>query len=331
MLRVAFAIISHLKNYFESCPCHRKFYKLRARTRKKFVCRRRGTQDAWRSNRGSCQLAGCIVGELAAGELWDVLQTYQSLALIEVIKVCTGLSPTDRDLILTEFERSHQHLTYILKLKFCFWKSNPYQLLALAHLNVNVAMEVCKAAFVHASSLVSDEQRRLQHRLTKALCFPGSTLHAEFCKFINGTCDLGELPQLSRLRARLKLITVIERPVENKHQLLQRSTELATNTSGAYISCGMREEQLQSFIIETPDGLDLFADNVSNCRTGVEMLAELGLQMHPTISSVLQNATAAVAGASLHDAFGRGPRIGVLLIQRFTTPMILFTSLSAVL
>ena len=169
-------------------------------------------------------------------------------------------------------------------------------------------MEVCKAAFVHASSLVSDEQRRLQHRLTKALCFPGSTLHAEFCKFIYGTCDLGELPQLSRLRARLKFITVIERPVENKHQLLQRNTELATNTSGAYISYGMREEQLQRFISETPDGRDLLADNVSNCRTGVKMLAELGLQMHPTISSVLQNATAAVAGDSLQDAFGRGAK-----------------------
>ena len=122
MLCIAFAIISHLENYFESCPCHRKFYKLRARTRKKFAWRRRGTQDAWRSNRGSCKLAGCIVGELAAGELWDVLQTYQSLALIEVIKVCTGLSPAGRDLILTEFERSHQHLTYILKLKLSVWK-----------------------------------------------------------------------------------------------------------------------------------------------------------------------------------------------------------------
>ena len=213
-------------------------------------------------------------------------ETYKNLALIEVIKVCAGLSPADRDMILTEFERSFQLLTFILKLKFSFWKSNPYQLLALAHQNVNVAKEVCKAAFVQACSLVSDEERRLQHRLTKALCFPGSTLHAEFCKFIDGTCDLGELPQLSRLRARLKLISVIERPVENKHQLLQRNTELATNTSGAYISYGMREDQLERFISETPDGLDVLADNVSHCKTAVGILAQLGLHMHPTISSV---------------------------------------------
>ena len=307
MLCIAFAIVGHIENDFESCPCHRKFYKLKARTRKKVAWRRRGTQDAWRSNRGSCKLAVCIVGELAAGELWDVLATYRHLALLEVMKVCAGLSCKDRDMILTEFERSFQHLTYILKLKFCFWKSNPYMLLALAHHNVIVAREVCKQAFVQACSFVSDEQRRLQHRFTKALCFPGSTLHAEFRKFVVG-CDLQELPQLSRFRARLKLIRVIERPVENKHQLLQRNAELSTNASGAFISYGMRDLQMDRFIRETPDGFKQLAYNVSNCRTGLHILSELSLLKHLAVTGVLQNASAAVGGSTLQDTFGMGAK-----------------------
>ena len=83
--------------------------------------RRRWWQAFWRSRHGVCPFAVCIVCVLVVGSFLDVLDTYNS-STVEVLKVCMHLAHRSSDIVLSEFERSRQHLTLVFKVIDLFWE-----------------------------------------------------------------------------------------------------------------------------------------------------------------------------------------------------------------
>ena len=241
---------------------------------------------------GKCKFKGRVAPECAAGEISEMLVRFRSLAHTEVLLACRDLPPEDRDKVLSDFEKAMSHLIYVLELKLCHWLSNPYRLLAIGHPDVSVARTTCQAAFALAQSLTSDAERNEQHRLVKLMCFGPGQLYMEFRQFLEGA-ELAELPVLMHIRARAKLVSVIEREIEWRHQVSGRAAALVTNANGAYISVAHREPEVEAYINMDPANLLRFCEAVEKVRSGHYLLTSMGLHYLPRIIQLMDQITTA--------------------------------------
>ena len=189
-LMVHFLVVA-IEDFCESCPCHRDVERMLAGPRKRFAWSRANLQSLWRARKQGkfrhCPLKGRVVGEVAAQALLKLFNEGKSMAITELLHICSSLtSADDRNKVMMDFERGCQHIYYVLTLKLAHWQDNPWRLLALAHPLIEVAREQCKVAYVKSQAATSDLQRAAEHRLTQLLCYPGGFLHEQFMCFLDG-------------------------------------------------------------------------------------------------------------------------------------------------
>ena len=290
MFLIRHFLVVAIEDFCESCPCHRDIERILGGPQKKCSWSRANLQSLWRARRHSkfrkCVFKGRVVGEVAAGALMKLFRDFKSMATTELMYICGQLSSADRDKVMMDFERGCQHIFYVLTLKLAHWQDNPWRLLSLANPIVEVARENCAAVYAKAQVATSDVLRAKEHRLTQLLCYPGGFLHAQFMRFLQGE-DLESLELLSSLRARMKLISVLERYVESWHGFSEISSRLGPNASAAFLSVAQRSGQLQEFLDEDLSNLEKLADVVAQCGSGAKLLRSLHLQGHPQIQKTI--------------------------------------------
>ena len=112
----------------------------------------------------SCPARGCRAPELAAGVVWEDLDTAWTDGFCKLSVECSAfLTDVQWTTLIQEFERGKAHCVYVLTLKLQVWDELPWQLAILAHVDEDVARAgviglVRGLAFIGVS-LVQDRQR----------------------------------------------------------------------------------------------------------------------------------------------------------------------------
>ena len=220
--------------------------------------------------------------------------------LNEVLLLTAGLAEPLRQRILTDFTAARTHLVYVMDLKLALFTSTPHQLLSLAHPDLEKARLACANAY--SMAVASNDRGCRLHHITEQLCFSSSDLNAQFLAFIGGA-SLDGCPELAQLRARWRLIPIVETFIESRHRDMKMEGKRATRTSPSGISLRLRSGEIERMIKSRPATLLELADLGGPMRSMDGLLFHLDLALHPTIVDAMVR-----SGLESLDTLFRGHR-----------------------
>lgn len=110
----------------------------------------------------------------------------------------------------------------------------------------------------------------------------GCVLHGQTLAFIQGK-ELHELPQLRALLARWRFIPCVERLIEAEHRRVKHGFIQAPRSSGAYLSCKLRNGELRQKLTADKTVVFDIAEKLGSVRSMGSIIGALGMQLHPAV------------------------------------------------
>ena len=208
-------VMQGMTAWAEQCPCHRHVQE-QYRTHVPVAAARAEFGEAGTSlvSGLACPMRGCNAPDLAAGTLFDQLDSSfkQSLSQLS-LKRRSQLTAQQWSNLVLDMERGKNHMLYVLTLKLQHWQEAPWSLCILGHADESIARSGARSLLEKFDAC---PQPQLHHRLTLKFCCAGSPLRGQLEQFTDGTL-LADLADLHREACKLRCIPVAERSVERPH------------------------------------------------------------------------------------------------------------------
>jgi hypothetical protein len=237
----------------------------------------------------TCPFRGCHVGEFSPDDnkLDELLAKHQALGTSLVLNLTGGLEEGERQKVVRDFERAHQQVSYIIRLKIAPFKIIPGKFLGLANHSVEVARICCVVALGLVQDMVRDgfPVSKLFY-LVRMLCFRSKEglnhLHEQFMQFLKGQA-IEHLPLVLRLRNKLRCVPCVETLVEALHKKSKQEGLGRYNIGAATVSCRQRLSRL-SYRLENEAGfLQRLAGKCDSTRSMHDIVVALGISTHPAL------------------------------------------------
>ena len=155
-------IISHMQHWAEGCPCHSLLaegfvQRQRELAQRLFLDKEDGVM--------SCPLAGRRAPELACGVFSKFVDMAWHQGVCGIMPMLGGISPEERQKVLTDFEGAQQHLMFSIESELACWRQTPLVFCGIGHAN----NELAKAAVAFGLSQwegPNDEEKAAAHVVT---------------------------------------------------------------------------------------------------------------------------------------------------------------------
>ena len=224
----------------------------------------------------TCPMAGKRALEVAKGEVKQLLGFLLSQCEFEVIRDTPGLSDTEFDAIMSDFQRAKSYLDLQLNIRFGHWLVLPWALVLLSDPDEQMGRRA--GARLMEQFDASIQVKELHHRLTWLVFSQGSVLRHQMEQFISGTA-LIELPELRSRVRELFFCPLAERIQEGDHSRVSRyiATRVA---SGQTVSLTVRQPEIEA-IMRDDRWRKFSIECYYNLRTAKLISKEFGLHRHP--------------------------------------------------
>ena len=201
MLRVLLSVPDKIVASLQSCPCH-GHGRLRSLLSQTGDDEPHGPESC--SVSSICPMRGRRAPELAAGFLDDVFH--------DLLETASVSFPGHSDLF-QDYSAGLTHMTFLLQLKFSFWKRLPYSLLALAHPDEEVARRNAAACLGEWQAMGADEQAGA-HVLSRKLLSAegGNPVQRSLLAFLDGASrDSDECSSMRDELGKVAFLPLLER------------------------------------------------------------------------------------------------------------------------
>ena len=265
--------VGHVENWFQSCPCHSEDI-----SEKRLRC----------AIKRGCPLRSLRAPELAADAFEPFLQELSALSAAAVMLNHTrGCAVQDRVWILEDFECGRQHLLFSFIMQTACWSQLPHKLCAIGHWLPDVA-RVHAATCLRVWANMSQEQKDASHQLSQLMLAHGSPLEQQLRDFVQGT-SLDDLPELSRMAARLRFIPLCEKRIEGRRAFVHKVLKKASNAGPVFISMAERMPLLIELSKEDVTVMKSLAQAADELYRPLKAVAALGLSGHPELAPIIAN------------------------------------------
>lgn len=256
----------------EGCPCH-------DRVRLELSQLSKGERCPWHKEMAvcadTCPLRGRRCAELAAGDFQEVISDlYKQEAASLYLDLPTTLLDEQRLAIVSDFEKSRQHLLSTFILKLAHWKEMPYNVFAVAHYQAEKAMQAYHIAM--ASNCTHELVMEL-----KSCALKEERLLFEMSQGILSEKNWHDAPRFRAFLARLRLAPSAERRAEGLHANVKKATIKSPNHSDALVSLSNRYPALRSWVTEGRSNVERFATVLRQVPNGRAASKALGFGNHP--------------------------------------------------
>ena len=207
---------------------------------------------------------------------------YKQEAALLYLDLPTTLLDEQRLAIVSDFEKSRQHLLSTFILKLAHWQECPYTVFGVAHYQASKAMRCYQLAM--ASNCT--------HELVMEL--KSSELAEERVLFeMNGGMlshkHFHDAPRFRAFLARLRLAPSAERRAEGLHAVVNRTVKRCPHHGDALVSLANRYPAMRSWIAESRLNLELFAATLKLLPDGRAACNALGFGSHPASVAAKQD------------------------------------------
>jgi hypothetical protein len=273
-----------LQCWGEACPCCDPDPQVRDRTRRAELELATGLSEEAAAPgpvAERCPLRGKRAPEMAAGQLFAVLQQICDAKLQDVLVSCSQayLTPDQTASILQDFEFGKAQLRRALQQKLSFWSNLPWLLCGLAHFDEDVARDCARQAV----ALFDAAPPSSHHRVASRVLGHGLDLRREVDEFIAGK-PLDDLPALQDEVYPKAFITIVERRGEALHSELHKALA-GRRTGGSYASVALRMPEMRD--CARPSTYEQFAQHIREVRNPKRAAMLLNLGAHPDLKPML--------------------------------------------
>ena len=266
-------IVSHVENWFQSCPCHNTL----------------DSQQRMQKLHGrSCPLRGLRAPELAAGAFEPFLQEIAALSAAAVTLMHTRhCQVPDRAWILADFEAAQQHLLFAFIMQTACWDHLPHKLCGIGHSDPDVARAQA-AVCLRLWAGFSEEQQAAAHPATKKVLLRGNELERQLRLFVQGVA-LEDLQLLAEFAARVRFIPLCEKSIEGRHAFTHKVLKKASNAGPVFISMAERMPLLIEWSKNDPELFNFLAQAAEQVFHPLKAVVSLGFASHPDLMNLLAN------------------------------------------
>ena len=264
----------------EGCACHDR---VRLELSQLAEEERRQWHKEMKACADSCPLRGRRCAELAAGDFHEVISDmYKQEAASLYLDLPTTLPDEQRLAIVSEFEKSRQHLLSTFILKLAHWRECPYTVFGVAHYQAAKAMRCYR--FAMASNCTHELMMELK----------GSELEEErelfeTCEGILSDKNFHDAPRFRAFLAKLRLAPSAERRAEGLHAVVNRTVKRCPNHSDALVSQANRYPAVRSWVTESRSNLARFSTTLKLVPDGRAACNALGFGSHPASVAAKNN------------------------------------------
>ena len=181
------------------------------------------------------------------------------------------------------FVAARRHLKLTMMVKLSHWHQLPWVLFGLAH----HCEEKARACASRALCLFADvPDPNLQHRVSVALCAPGSIAHEQMLLFVRGERSLTDLPHLQLWATRFRF-TVAARWIESRHALVHKTLARVPRFSPAHLALEGASEHVVNLFRQQSEQLEQSAELCKENTTILKAAATAGVKWHPGVMALV--------------------------------------------
>ena len=226
-----------------------------------------------------CPLSGQRAVELASGQIWDRIDTWNESYLMQILEGNSCNDTAAIDAALGDFARGKAMIVEYLQQKLQCWETLPWKLAALncgGSAAQATAQELMEQFDKHSDI---EGSSALHHRITLKFLKQGSAGRRELQDFANGA-ELKDLPLLRSFVWSLRFIPTVERVQEGDHAITKRLVANRGKITGPYVSCRLRFEEIRQ-ILDTPKDLEQLQKGFDEIRCPDDLAKRFGFWNHP--------------------------------------------------
>ena len=280
-------------NWMEGCECHpdRVFDESGEGNNNNRLTKRRRRAQFKAESKGAgttCPMKGCRAHELADRAHNRILAEVLSTTHADVVMLAASLPVDAKDILLSNWARGRAYLLYITQLKLSCFSVVPLRLACIGLRDLERARAGLRACFQQYNARHDADH----HRLTRHVFGPDSPILPEVFTFLDGG-GLG--PKLDALRTTLRNIPIVERSIERQHRMVSSEMSHVTNYTPQYLSCGLRNNEVESRLRADPGFLSELAAKCSLVQNPREAAIKLSFAGHRLLQAVDPDARFAYA------------------------------------
>lgn len=189
------------------------------------------------------------------------------------------------------FNRGISRLQMYMLLKIAAWDAFPLSLAGIAHQDTDAAKAHCRKLSAQFDSMSLPCAEQTLHLVVLDALHPRREIRPLLDKWTAGDYDDDgqEMPMtLQLLFGKMFLWPVVERWLEQPHSVMKRLGSFR-RVGGAFCSLSVRFPRILKSVSQGPTNLGALVSKFEKCRTPLQIVQQLGLSGHPSLSGHMQH------------------------------------------